>query len=249
MALARWEASIVDAAGNVLPGALIEVRYESSGLLAALFSNRAGTIGLGNPFNADGAGLAAFFAAGGAYRVTATSGAISFTRRYVTVGTAQELDFVPGDAATRNVGTTAGTVAAGDDGRFTDPVATAGEYRALTADRRLHTTSVKDGLVSVALAISGGNVAMNMASGIKFTLAMTANATLQNPTSVIPGKSFRIKVTQDATGSRTLALGSQYKTAGGTGIVLSTAPNAVDYLDGECVSATEIRLALSKGWA
>lgn len=249
MAFSRWQAFIQDAAGNVVPGALVEVRSEASGLLAALYSDRAGAVPLGNPFNADGSGFAAFHAAGGRYRIDATSGGFSSTFRNEPIGTAQEIDFVPGDAATRNVGTTAGTVAAGDDARFADPVATAAQYRALTTGRRIITDSVKDGIVGVALAISAGNVALNMESGIKFTLAMTANATLQNPTNAIPGKNFRIRIQQDATGGRTLALGSSYKTAGGTGIVLSTAANAIDYLDCECVTSAEIRAALSKGWA
>jgi hypothetical protein len=246
MALARWQAPIQDAAGNVVPGATIEVRDEESGLLATLFSDRAGTVPLGNPFNADANGFAGFFAEGGAYRLTVTSGLLSSVWRYVAIGIAAEFDLVPGNSASLNVGTAAGTVAAGDDARFN--VASANQYRALTTGLRLSTDGVKDGLVGVALAIAAGSVAWNIASGIDFTLAMTANATLANPSGVIPGKRGRIKVTQDATGGRTLALGSQYKTAGGAGITLSTAANAIDYLDYDCVSATEIRLALSKAW-
>jgi hypothetical protein len=248
MALARWQAPIQDAAGNVVPGATIEVRDEESGLLATLFSDRAGTVPLGNPFNADAGGFAAFFVEGGAYRIAATSGSFSFTWRYVAIGIAAEFDLVPGNSASLNVGTGAGTVAAGDDARFTDPIATAAEYRALTAARRLHTTSVKDGVVAVPLAIAAGNVAWNMNAGINFTLAMTGNATLQNPTSVIPGKSGRIRIAQDATGGRTLALGSSYKTPGGLGITLSTAANAIDYFDYDCIAANEIRIAHSKAW-
>jgi hypothetical protein len=93
MALARWQATIVDEDGNILPGASVEVREEISGLpLAVLYSDRAGVVSIGNPFVADAEGFAAFHAIGGAYKITATSGAFSRIWRYVAVGTAAESD-------------------------------------------------------------------------------------------------------------------------------------------------------------
>lgn len=93
MALARWQANITDEAGNVLPVAQITVRQEVGGSpLASLFSDRAGTTPLGNPFNADADGFAAFHTAGGAYRIDATLNGITRTWRYVGVGLAQEVD-------------------------------------------------------------------------------------------------------------------------------------------------------------
>lgn len=90
--LARWQRTIVDDAGNVLPGASVEVRLESTGALAPLFSDRAGTLGIGNPIAADGSGFAAFHVAGGAYQIVATSGAFTQTWRYVAMGTVAEYD-------------------------------------------------------------------------------------------------------------------------------------------------------------
>jgi len=93
MALAVHQFSVVDDDGKVVPNASIEVRQEITGSpIAVLFSDRAGVVSLGNPFNADGEGFAQFFVAGGAYRVTATSGAFSRVWRYVAVGTAAESD-------------------------------------------------------------------------------------------------------------------------------------------------------------
>lgn len=93
MALARWQATIVDDTGNRLPGALIEVRREAVGAaLATLYSDRDGATPIGNPFAADADGFAAFHVAGGAYKITATSGAFSRVWRYVGVGTAAEID-------------------------------------------------------------------------------------------------------------------------------------------------------------
>jgi hypothetical protein len=91
--LARWQATIVDEDGNILPGASVEVRHETSGSpLATLFSDRDGLVSIGNPFVADAEGFAAFHTAGGAYKITATYGAFSRVWRYVGIGTASESD-------------------------------------------------------------------------------------------------------------------------------------------------------------
>jgi hypothetical protein len=93
MVLARWQRTIVDDAGNILPGAQVTVRREVSGApLAVLYSDRDGTTPLGNPFTADGDGFAAFHVVGGAYRITATAGAFASIWRYVGIGTASEND-------------------------------------------------------------------------------------------------------------------------------------------------------------
>lgn len=92
MPLARWQATITDDAGNVVPAASVEVRDEATGLLALLKPNRDGSGALGNPFNADAQGFAAFYVVGGAYKIIATSGAFSREWRYVAIGTAAEFD-------------------------------------------------------------------------------------------------------------------------------------------------------------
>ena len=61
-----------------------------------------------------------------------------------------------------------------------------------------------------------------------FLLTLTGNVTLSNPTTEIAGTSGNIVFIQDATGSRTVSLGSEFLTAGGTGITLSTGANAID---------------------
>jgi hypothetical protein len=133
MALAVHQFSVVDDNGDVVPNASIEVRQEITGSpIAVLFSDRAGVVSLGNPFNADADGFAQFFVAGGAYRVTATSGALTRVWRYVAVGTAAEADaesFMPAGpitvedyidfpeiAAPANPGTNTARMYAVDDG-------------------------------------------------------------------------------------------------------------------------------------
>ena len=82
MAKAAWNRTIVDASGNVLPGADITVTDERTGTLATLFDDREGNDAKSNPFVADTNGFARFFADAGVYRVVAESGALSRTWRF-----------------------------------------------------------------------------------------------------------------------------------------------------------------------
>lgn len=93
MALARWQATIQDDAGNIIQGASVTVRRETSGSpLAVLYTDRDGTISAGNPVYTDVEGFVGFHVAGGAYRITAEADGFSREWRYVGIGTAQELD-------------------------------------------------------------------------------------------------------------------------------------------------------------
>lgn len=94
MTLARWQGTIVDEAGNVVSQAFVEVRREIPGApLAVLYSDRDGTVPLGNPFQADAEGFAAFHVAGDAHKIRAYKGAFERIWRYVGIGTNQEIDF------------------------------------------------------------------------------------------------------------------------------------------------------------
>lgn len=77
------------------PAAVIEVRREDTGALAAIFSNEAGTTPITNPSAfADANGNFRFYAAGleRGYRVTVTDGAFSLTLNNQAVGTKAQLD-------------------------------------------------------------------------------------------------------------------------------------------------------------
>jgi hypothetical protein len=89
--LARYESDATDDAGNLLANVTVEVRLESGGL-ASIYSDRAGTVPLANPFN-DADGHIGFHVAGGAYKITFTQGVISRIRRYVAIGLSAETDF------------------------------------------------------------------------------------------------------------------------------------------------------------
>lgn len=103
MALAVWQSTIVNRSGDVQPNAQVEVRLESSGALAAIYADRDGTTPLSNPFNADENGFARFYAAGGAYKITASLGSFSQTFRHVAIGLLGEQDQFSGGTISGNV--------------------------------------------------------------------------------------------------------------------------------------------------
>ena len=61
-----------------------------------------------------------------------------------------------------------------------------------------------------------------------FVWTLIGNTALNNPSTEVAGMSGVFIFIQDGTGNRTLSLGTDWETAGGAGITLSTAPNAVD---------------------
>ena len=75
-----------------------------------------------------------------------------------------------------------------------------------------------------------GNVVLDFTANQNFVLTLTGNVTLDNPTTEQVGQAGVIVCIQDGTGSRTLSFGTDYETAGGSGITLSTAADAVDVL-------------------
>ena len=73
-------------------------------------------------------------------------------------------------------------------------------------------------------------IAVDLSLGNNFTVTLAGNRTLGAPSNVTAGQSGVIVVTQDGTGSRTLAYNSAYKFAGGTAPTLTTTASAVDVL-------------------
>ena len=65
-----------------------------------------------------------------------------------------------------------------------------------------------------------------------FDITLTGNATLSNPTNPVNGKTLRWRITQDATGNRTVALGNKFNlpSSATTPLPWSTAANKMDVL-------------------
>jgi hypothetical protein len=96
----------------------------------------------------------------------------------------------------------------------------------------------------VTVLTSGSTVNTNLADSNNFSLTLATNATLANPTNIVAGQSGAITITQDATGSRTLAYGSNWKFAGATAPTLTTTADAVDVLVYYVESSSRITAAL-----
>ena len=77
---------------------------------------------------------------------------------------------------------------------------------------------------------NSGSVTLDFGANQNFVLTLTGNVTLANPSTEQVGQAGVIVCIQDGTGSRTLSLGTDYETAGGAGITLSTAASAVDVI-------------------
>jgi hypothetical protein len=84
---------------------------------------------------------------------------------------------------------------------------------------------------SISTLTDGATITPDFAVANNFTVTLGGNRTLANPTNLTAGQSGSIFVVQDATGSRTLAYGTQYDFIGGTAPTLSTAANSVDRID------------------
>ena len=73
-----------------------------------------------------------------------------------------------------------------------------------------------------------GATTLDFATYQNFVLTLTGNVTLANPTTEAVGQSGFIVLIQDATGGRTVSLGTDYETAGGAGLTVSSAASATD---------------------
>jgi hypothetical protein len=84
---------------------------------------------------------------------------------------------------------------------------------------------------SISTLTDGSTITPDFALANNYSVTLGGNRTLANPTNLTAGQSGSIFISQDGTGSRTLAYGSQYDFAGGTAPTLSTAASAVDRID------------------
>lgn len=73
-----------------------------------------------------------------------------------------------------------------------------------------------------------GSVTLDFGANQNFVLTLTGNVTLANPTTEVVGQSGFIVFIQDGTGGRTVSLGTDYETASGSGLTLSSAASTTD---------------------
>jgi hypothetical protein len=92
----------------------------------------------------------------------------------------------------------------------------------------------------VTTLTDGATITPNFAVNNSFTVTLAGNRTLANPTNLVAGQSGVFIINQDATGSRTLAYGSNYDFGGGTAPTLTTTANAQDMIAYFVVSSSRI---------
>lgn len=128
---------------------------------------------------------------------------------------------------------------------FLQAGASAAELRELaSAYAAVTPKSMKDAMAEVALT-DGTTITPDFNAGINFGVTLGGNRTLANPSNLKVGQSGFIRVTQDGTGSRTLAFGSYWKRPGGAPTLTTTA-GAKDIIVYEVISSTEILYGLAK---
>lgn len=107
--------------------------------------------------------------------------------------------------------------------------------------------ALQDAAAPTALT-SSTSITPDFNLGHNFTLTLAHNTTLQNPSNLQPGDSGVIIITQDGTGSRTMAYGGNWKFPGGAP-VLSTAAGAIDCLAYYVVTSGQIVANLTKAYS
>ena len=77
----------------------------------------------------------------------------------------------------------------------------------------------------------GATITPDFADSNNFSVTLAGNRTLANPSNLTAGQSGSIFVTQDGSGSRTLAYGSYWDFVGGTAPTLTTTASKIDRID------------------
>jgi hypothetical protein len=122
-------------------------------------------------------------------------------------------------------------------------------YDADTTKNDVNNTFTKAQRGSITALTDAANIATDASLNNFFSVTLAGNRTLDNPTNLTAGQSGSIFITQDGTGSRTLAYGSFWDFVGGITPVLSTAANSVDRLDYLVRTTGSIHAALTKAWS
>jgi hypothetical protein len=92
--------------------------------------------------------------------------------------------------------------------------------------------------VATLTFVGAGTTLVNAALGNVFALTLTASTTtLGNPANPVDGQAIRVRLTQDGTGSRTIAYGTAYDFGAAGAPTLSTGANKVDILRFEYVAS------------
>lgn len=196
------------------------------------------TAGTGNSFSINGVAATANTGTGSVARATSPT----FVTPTLGVASATSVN-----KWTMTAPTTAATLTAGGDSlTYTMPAATStiaglSVNQAWTAGQAVTPT--------VGGNTGAATVTPDAATSNGFTYTLTGNITLANPSNVKAGQVLNFQLTQDGTGSRTIALGNQYKFASATAPTWSTGAGKIDILScwwvttsvGQCNAIIDVR--------
>ena len=139
------------------------------------------------------------------------------------------------DVAARDAVLTTTTNTANTANTTANAAATLTAVQTFTAGQRGEVTALTD----------AASIATDLALSNNFAITLGGNRTLANPTNITAGQSGSIFITQDGTGSRTLAFGTNFKFVAGTAPTLSTAASSIDRIDYVVAEATKIHAVAS----
>ena len=139
------------------------------------------------------------------------------------------------DVAARDAVLTTTTNTANAANTTANAAATLTAVQTFTAGQRGEVTALTD----------ASSIATDLALSNNFSVTLAGNRTLANPTNTVAGQSGSIFITQDGTGSRTLAFGTNFKFVAGTAPTLSTAASSIDRIDYVVAEATKIHAVAS----
>ena len=168
----------------------------------------------------DGTVVAADVATDAITNVKVAANAAIATSKISGLGTAAALAVGPGASQIVQMTTAPAKLPVVDGSNLTGLVSLA-VGQSWTAGQRGEITALTD----------GATIAVDFAASNHFSVTLAGNRTLANPTNIVAGQSGCIFVSQDGTGSRTLAYGSYWDFAAGTAPVLTTTASAVDRVD------------------
>lgn len=159
--------------------------------------------------------------------------------------------FVKGDLLADTTVNFAGTLQNGGSNVVvdTDIGSTVQSYDADTAKTDVAQTYSAGQRGTITALTDGATITPDLAASNNFSVTLAGNRTLANPTNIVAGQSGSVFITQDATGSRTLAFGSYWDFAGGTAPTLSTDAASVDRIDYVVRSATSIHAVFTAAYS
>lgn len=129
----------------------------------------------------------------------------------------------------------------------TAAIASASDYLAATSSKILVADNVWSAAAETAVSYSA-TVTLDLSTGVNFgPITLTGNITLANPTNAKNGQSGHIRIVTNGTG-RTIAFGTNWKTAGGTAGTISTT-STTDVIYYKVLASSFIQYSIAKGVA